>query len=479
MKTCIKTSFVAAVLCSLLSTQLPAQTFTVLHRFAGGASANPVGTLVGVSNRLYGTTSAFWGSRDGTVFAVNTDGTAFETLHTFSTLTSDPDSNAYTNSDGAVPLAGLILSGNTLYGTTYKGGSLGQGTVFALNTDGTGFRILHDFNDYDGGANPWAPLLLSGNTLYGTASVGGYWGCGTLFALNTNGTGFAVLHLFTCGEDGVAPMGGLILSGNTLYGTANNGGTSSVGAVFKVITNGTGFTNLHIFSGIDGSNPGNSGLTLSGNTLYGTTFLGGTTFSGAPPGYGTVFKLQTDGSGFTNLYSFSPAPNGTNSDGDHPTYGVIFSGNTLYGTAGGGFGGSGTVFAMDTNRMGLTTLHYFAALSSAQEPSTNTDGSGLQSGLLLSDNILYGITIAGGSGYGTLFSISMPPMLTITAAGKNVILMWPTNVPGVTLQCTTNLSPSAVWINLSAPAVVVNGQNAATNPISGTRQFYRLSRRQD
>jgi hypothetical protein len=49
----------------------------------------------------------------------------------------------------------------------------------------------------------------------------------------------------------------------------------------------------------------------------------------------------------------------------------------------------------------------------------------------------------------------------------------------VTLQCTTNLSPSAVWINLSAPAVVVNGQNAATNPISGTRQFYRLSRRQD
>jgi uncharacterized repeat protein (TIGR03803 family) len=192
-----------------------------------------------------------------------------------------------------------------------------------------------------------------------------------------------------------------------------------------------------------------------------------------------VFKLQTDGRGFTNLYSFSAAPNGTNSDGDHPTYGVILAGNTLYGTSGGGAWGSGTVFAMDTNGTGLTTLHNFTALSPAPEPYTNTDGSGLQSGLLLSGDTLYGITTSGGSGYGTLFSISLPPTLTITAAGTNIVLMWPTNVSGVTLQCTTNLSLSAVWINVSAPAVVVNGQNTATNPISGTRQFYRLSRRQD
>jgi uncharacterized repeat protein (TIGR03803 family) len=274
MKTCIKTSLMAAVLCSLLSVQLSGQTFTVLHRFAGGASANPVGTLVGVSNRLYDTTSAFWGSRNGTVFAVNTDGAAFETLHTFSTPTYDPDSNAYTNSDGATPLAGLISSGNTLYGTAYKGGSLGLGTVFALSTDGTGFRTLHNFNDYDGGANPYAPLILSGNTLYGTASAAGYWSLGTLFALNIDGTGFSVLYQFTGGEDGSAPMGGLISSGNTLYGTANNGGSSSVGVVFKVNTDGTGFTNLHVFSDTDGRNPANSGLTLSGNTLYGTTFLG-------------------------------------------------------------------------------------------------------------------------------------------------------------------------------------------------------------
>ena len=48
-------------------------------------------------------------------------------------------------SDGSYPYAGLILSGNTLYGTTIDGGSSGNGTVFAVNTDGTGFTNLHSF----------------------------------------------------------------------------------------------------------------------------------------------------------------------------------------------------------------------------------------------------------------------------------------------------------------------------------------------
>ena len=52
------------------------------------------------------------------------------------------------NSDGANPRAGLILSGNTLYGTASNGGTSGNGTVFAVNTDGTGFTNLHSFTGY-------------------------------------------------------------------------------------------------------------------------------------------------------------------------------------------------------------------------------------------------------------------------------------------------------------------------------------------
>jgi uncharacterized repeat protein (TIGR03803 family) len=59
------------------------------------------------------------------------------TAQTFTTLYS------FTSSDGASPYASLILSGNTLYGTTSRGGSSGRGTVFAVNTDGTGLTILY------------------------------------------------------------------------------------------------------------------------------------------------------------------------------------------------------------------------------------------------------------------------------------------------------------------------------------------------
>src|SRR6266705_4175418 len=59
----------------------------------------------------------------------------FTTLHSFTA----PDPTYYTNSDGAYPSAPLVLSGNRLYGTTYYSGSSGNGTVFAVNTDGTGF----------------------------------------------------------------------------------------------------------------------------------------------------------------------------------------------------------------------------------------------------------------------------------------------------------------------------------------------------
>jgi uncharacterized repeat protein (TIGR03803 family) len=90
----------------------------------------------------------------------------------------------YVNSDGDDPQARLILSGNTLYGTTTGGGSSGNGTVFAVNTDGTGFTTLYSFNDGSDGADPWAGLTLSGNTLYGTTTFDGSSGGGTVFSLS-------------------------------------------------------------------------------------------------------------------------------------------------------------------------------------------------------------------------------------------------------------------------------------------------------
>jgi len=249
----------------------------------------------------------------------------FTALHSFATTATNA-SGVYTNSDGANPYAGLTIAdnSNTRYGTTANGGSSGAGTIFAVNADGAGFTILHSFTGGSDGANPWAGLVLSGNTLYGTASRGGTSGDGTVFAINTDGTGFTNLHSFIGDTDGAYPNGGLILSGNTLYGTASWEGSSGSGAgtVFALKTDGTGFTVLHNFTATilypfqyfdqfgrayfvyvhingDGAVPV-AGLTLSGDTLFGTASGGG---SG---GDGTVFTLKTDGTGFTIVHSFEP-----------------------------------------------------------------------------------------------------------------------------------------------------------------------------
>jgi hypothetical protein len=95
--------------------------------------------------------------------------------------------------------------------------------------------------------------------------------------------------------------------------------------------------------------------------------------------------------------------------------------------------------------------------------------------------ILYGTANVGGSsGYGTVFSLSLgsmsvsPPQLTIIHSGTNIILTWPTNATGFTLQSVTNLVLTN-WTTVSPTPVIVNTNNVVTNSISGTRKFYRLA----
>src|SRR6266566_581339 len=472
MKTPIENLFLLPALIAGLGLipagRLTAQNFTTLHSFTGSDGANPYSSLIFSNNTLYGTAGSSASPSNGTVFAMNTNGMGFTILHSF-----PKPSGPYppTNSDGAYPFPELILSGNTLYGTTYGGGSSGYGTVFAVNTNGTNFATLYSFTGGSDGGFPEAGLILSGNTLFGESDQGGTSGLGTVFALNTNGTGFTNLYNFTGGSDGAEPLGGLILSDNRLYGVARDGGSSFNGTVFALTTDGTEFTILHSFIATSDGHDAQARLIISGNTLYGTATLGGSA------NRGTVFALNTDGTQFRTLHSFTAGfgayPNYTNSDGAYPADELILSGNTLYGTAGyGGSSANGTVFALNIDGSAFTTLHSFTALNNR----TNSDGANPSAGLILSGNTLYGATFYGGSsGYGTIFSLSLPPpQLTIIPSGTNIILTWPTNATGFTLQSTTNLVSPVFWTNVSPGPVVVDWQNAVTNPISGTRQFYRL-----
>ncbi len=166
------------------------------------------------------------------------------------------------------------------------GGSADGGTIFKLNTDGSGFGVLHSFAGSDGQC-PQDSLTLVGSTLYGmTFDVGVNNPAGTIFKINTDGTGFSVLHTFAGGSsDGLAPNGSLILAGSDLYGMTGEGGSSNMGTLFKIGLDGSDFSVLHSFQGgSDGRMPW-ADLTLSGSTLYGMTGAGGTN------DVGTIFSL--------------------------------------------------------------------------------------------------------------------------------------------------------------------------------------------
>ncbi|MEI7729543.1 MAG: choice-of-anchor tandem repeat GloVer-containing protein, partial [Verrucomicrobiota bacterium] len=76
-----------------------------------------------------------------------------------------------TNITGFFPHAQLVQGPDgTLYGTTSSGKDNVQGTVFKMQPDGSGYAVLKWFTNSFDGANPVAGLTLSGGTLYGTTS---------------------------------------------------------------------------------------------------------------------------------------------------------------------------------------------------------------------------------------------------------------------------------------------------------------------
>jgi uncharacterized repeat protein (TIGR03803 family) len=263
----------------------------ILYAFQGGKDgAYPGGRLVVGKGVLYGADSG----GDGEVFQLKpTPGSWTKiVLHAFG------------GRDGKSPTGGLIRDPGTgnLYGSTYKGGASGCGTVFAL-TPSAGqwkFQTIYSFQCGSDGANPDSELIEdSSGALYGTTYAGGYLscgngstGCGTVFRLAQGKTGWheSVVHAFA-GSDGAYPQdhGGLAMdeAGTTIYGTVSQGGQYYRGAVFKVSTSGTAYAVVHSFGGAgDGEYP-QGGVTLdrTTGTLYGTTFSGGAY------GYRTVYQI--------------------------------------------------------------------------------------------------------------------------------------------------------------------------------------------
>ncbi len=314
---------------------------------------------------------------------------------------------SFNGNNGAYPQAALTLgSDGSFYGTTV-GGDYYNGTVFRVTPDGTLTTLLYISNEQ----RPEAALTLGrdGN-FYGTTYGGGLTGLnnGTVFKFTTLGA-MTTLVSFN-GSNGMYPSAALTLGrdGN-FYGTTYQGGNTNLhsgygwGTIFRVTTNGT-LTTLVSFNFTNGANP-EAALTLGNDgNFYGTTDEGGT--SG---GNGTVFKMTPNGE-LSTLYSFSGyaewSPNGLTLGNDGNFYGTTSSG-------GAGLSGYGTVFKVTTNGT-LTTLVSFA----------NTNGAGPGDLTLGNDGSFYGTTSDGSGSYigGTVFRLVFPPAITAQPSGQRVLL---------------------------------------------------------
>src|SRR6202000_1375364 len=161
-------------------------------------------------------------------------------------------------------------------GTTTAGGTSGAGTVYRVK--GTKERVLYSFAGGTDGADPQAGLAMdAAGNLYGTTAAGGASGNGTIFELvapaKKNGHWKEiVLYSFGTGTDGAAPLSGVTLdAAGNVYGTTSLGGTAGYGTVFRLAP-GAAWTEtvLHSFQNADDGSYPYAGLVpdAAGN-LYG------------------------------------------------------------------------------------------------------------------------------------------------------------------------------------------------------------------
>jgi uncharacterized repeat protein (TIGR03803 family) len=219
-------------------------TETVVYSFPGdGGGLEPLGGVtIGSGGVLYGTTNG--GRRHpGTVFSLTPPATAGGTwtpavLHNFS----------FESTDGFNPEAGVVIgSGGVLYGTTTFGGtSQDGGAVFSVTPPASAGgawteAVIYNFTGLIATSDGWDPaaglLIGSGGVLYGTTFRGGASGFGTVFSLTPPASAGGswtenTLYSFTGGSDGANPPGPVAFGSGpdgrpVFYGTAYLGGSTT------------------------------------------------------------------------------------------------------------------------------------------------------------------------------------------------------------------------------------------------------------
>lgn len=338
--------------------------YTVIHYFNGPNGCQPgAGSPTLLGKTLFGITGSGGVNGEGCIFSIDTDGSGYKDIFDFN------------GANGQVPWGALTLLGTKLYGMTQSGGANNDGCIFSIDTNGREYKDLFDFNGKNG-KTPYGSLTPSGGKLYGvtTEGSGSGNGNGNIFCIDTDGSGFKDMYDFD-GSIGCNPKGSLTLSGNKLYGTTSQCATNHDGCIFSIDTNGKGCKDIFDFPG-PSSPPYPGGpictLTLSGSKLFGSVATLG------KYDYGYIFYIDTGGVGVKDIFDFNYPISGP------PSGDLILSGRIIYSMGGGGLGhyGGGYIFSIDTNGAGYKDMYDFKLDTTGYDPY----GS-----LTLGANMLYGM----------------------------------------------------------------------------------------
>jgi hypothetical protein len=367
-------------------------------------------------------------------------------------LLAQPGQRGYSqiyNFDGVVGLSPLTGTGNSLYGATQAGGSLGMGNVYALTLPATPgdpwtYTSLYDFGVHASDGIYAFGITIGGSSgglpiLYGVTNLGGEFGNGTVFCLvppQTPGGTWTehVLYSFS-GVDGQFPEAPLVLGIKTsglpvIYGTSVGGGTSGQGTVFSLApptTPGGKWTESVLYSfgntGLDAFGP--DALTI-GSGPGGAPVLYGLALAGGGNGGGVIFSLTEAGGTWTYDVIYNRPPRIEDSS---PTSLSMGSDGVLYGTVAPddglgnltGFLYSLTPPASEGGMWTENTLYSFDGPHDGLAPVTAIMGS---------NGTLYGVTEGGGFGHGigdgSVFSLA-PPASPGGSWTEEVLYSFPVN----------------------------------------------------
>jgi uncharacterized repeat protein (TIGR03803 family) len=177
------------------------------------------------------------GSLYGTTYGGGTNG-GFGTIFKLTLSGSFTSVFSFNNTNGAYPYLGPLAqdSKTNLYGTTWQGGANGgYGTIFRITLSGS-LTSLYSF-DYYTGEYPIVGLTIGGDgNCYGVTGGGGTnGGYGTIFQITSAG---AFNSLFSFNEtNGFGAASRLVQAsgaGGSFFGTTSMGGTNGTGTIFQI-----------------------------------------------------------------------------------------------------------------------------------------------------------------------------------------------------------------------------------------------------